>query len=207
MAVTFGQMVARILRETARDDSFQTSVQDAIVTAIKELEIEQYWLFEKNELLTLYEDTNSVILPIDFSSVSTARLLVGDTYFTEVYGFVPVTNHEIFNYARQQTTGVPFIWAIFSNQIFVYPWASGDYTIDLRYFYKDSSYPVNYTDTSIWLGDLTEDLTRYKALATFYRDSLQAEEKAQFYEAKAMQIINNRRTNNNQRQTINRLSI
>lgn len=207
MAVTFGQMAARIIRETARDDSFLESVYDSIITAIKELEIEQYWLFEKSELLTLYDNTNNVILPNDFSSVSTARLLVNDTYFTEVYGFTPVTNHEIFNYARQQTTGIPFIWAIFGNRIFVYPWSSGDYTIDLRYFYKDATYPVNYNDTSIWLEDLTEDLTRYKALATFYRDSLQAEEKSQFYEAKAMQIINNRRTNNNQRQTINRLSI
>lgn len=207
MAVTFGQMVARILRETARDDSFQQSVEDAIVTAIKELEIEQYWLFETDALLTLYENSNSITLPNDFSAVSTCRLLVGDTYYTEIYGFVPVTNHEIFNYARQQVTGIPFVWSIFSNQIYVYPWASGDYTVDLHYFYKDATYPVNYTDTSIWLGDLTEDLTRYKALAIFYRDSLQAEEKAQFYDAKATQIINNRRTNNNQRSTINRLSI
>lgn len=207
MAVTFGQLASRILQETARDNSFQTPVENAIITAIKELEREQYWLFETEATLSLAETTNNVVLPDNFAEVSTLRLLVGDTYYTEVYGFTPVTNHELFNYARQQTNGIPFIWTLYNNLIYVYPWASGDYTLDLRYFYKDTTYPSNYTDTSVWLQDLTEDLTRYKALAIFYRDSLQAEEKALYYENKAADSVANMRIRNNQRRTINRLSI
>lgn len=208
MAVTFGQMAARILRESARDVSFQTAVEDSIITAIKELEREQFWLFEKDTTLTLTANSDSVALPDDFVSLSTARLLVGTTYYTEVYGFVPVTNHEIYNYSRTQgQTGIPFCYAIFGNNLVVYPAAADDYPIDLRYFHKDETYPVNYNDTSIWLGDLTADLTRYKALAIFYRDELQGEEKAQFYEAKAAAAVNNLRMRSNQRQTVYRLSI
>lgn len=207
MAVTLGQLTARILRETARDVSFEQSVNDAIVTAIKELEREQYWLFETDTTLTLLENTNSVLLPPNFAEVSTLRLLYNGTYMTEVYGFTPVTNHEIFNFTRQDITGVPYMWAIYNDSIYVYPWAYADYQLDLRYFYKDTNYPTEYQDNSIWLGDLTEDLTRYKALAIFYRDSLQAEEKAMFYEQKAADSVANMRIRNNQRRTINRLSI
>lgn len=208
MSVTFGQLAARILRETARDISFQTAVEDSIITAIKELEREQLWLFEKDTTLTLTANSDSVALPDDFVALSTARLLVGTTYYTEVYGFVPVTNHEIYNYARTQgQTGIPFCYSLFGNNLVVYPGAADTYSIDLRYFHKDATYPSAYGDTSIWLGDLTADLTRYKSLAIFYRDELQAEEKAQYYEVKAQAAVNNLLIRNNQRQTINRLSI
>jgi hypothetical protein len=207
MAVTFGQMTARILRETSRDDTFIESVQDSIVTAIKELEIEQYWLFEKSASLTLFANTNSVILPLDFVSLSGIRILINGIYYAQGRGFNNVTSEEIFRFTIQDTSGIPYIWAIFNNQIYVHPYSIDDYTIEIFYFQKDPVYPVNYTDSSIWLGDMTEDLTRYKALAIFYRDTLQSEEKGQFYESKAIDIINNRRRNNNQRQVINKLSI
>jgi len=208
MAVTFGQLAARILRESARDISFQTAAEDAIISAIKELEREQYWLFETEATLTLVANTNLVALPDDFVALSSARLLVGTTYYTEVYGFVPVTNHQIFNEARiQGVTGIPFMYAIYNDNMVVYPWAAGDYEIDLHYFRKDLTYPVNYDDTSLWFGDLTADLTRYKALAMFYRDELQAEEKAQFYETKSLDAITQLTIRNNQRQTVYRLSI
>lgn len=207
MAVTLGQLTARILRETSRDSSFEPAVNDAIVTAIKELEREQFWLFETNTQLLLLSGNNSVALPTDFAESIVVRLIVNDIYMTEDSGFTPVTNYEIFGLTRQYVQGVPYMWAIYGNSIYVYPWADADYVVDLFYFQKDSVYPVNYTDTSLWLGDLTADLTRYKALTTFYRDSLQAEEKALYYENKANDIITNLRIRNNQRQTINRLSI
>lgn len=207
MAVTFGQMTDRILRETARDTSMDTGVQDAIITAIKELEREQYWLFEKEADLTLLEGFNNVALPNDFAEMSTLRLLIGDTYNTERFGFTLVTNHEIFNFVRQNTRGIPYMWSIFANSIYLFPVADSDYTLNIHYYYKDVTYPSLYSDTSIWLGDLTEDLTRYKALSIFYRDSLQAEEKALFYEQKANSSIGNMRIRNNQRLQINKLSI
>ena len=207
MAVTFGQMTLRILRETSRDASMEEGVQDAIVTAIKELEREQYWLFEKVGDIALLEGTDNVDLPADFAEMSTLRLLFNDTYRTQMFGFTPVTNHEIFNFVRQNNPGVPYMWSIYGDKIYVYPFASGDYTLNLHYYYKDTVYPSLFSDSSIWLDDLTEDLTRYKALAIFYRDSLQAEEKAMFYEQKADAAVSNMRIRNNQRLQINRLSI
>jgi hypothetical protein len=207
MAVTFGQMTLRILRETSRDASMEEGVQDAIVTAIKELEREQYWLFEKVGDIALLEGTDNVDLPTDFAEMSTLRLLFNDTYRTQMFGFTPVTNHEIFNFVRQNNPGVPYMWSIYGNKIYVYPFASGNYTLNLHYYYKDTVYPSLFSDSSIWLDDLTEDLTRYKALAIFYRDSLQAEEKAMFYEQKAENAVSNMRIRNNQRLQINRLSI
>lgn len=200
-------MTDRILRETARDVSMETGAQDAIVTAIKELEREQYWLFEKETNLDLLDGTDNTALPADFAEMANLRLLVNDTYRTQTFGFTPVTSYELFNYVRQYSAGVPYIWSIFANKIYVYPVASGDYTLNMHYYYKDVVYPSNYGDTSIWLGDLTEDLTRYKALANFYRDSLQAEEKSMYYDQKANTSIGNMRIRNNQRLQINRLSI
>lgn len=207
MAVTFGQMTDRILRETVRDISMETNVQDAIVTAIKELEREQYWLFEKETDLTLLDGTDNVNLPDDFAEMATLRINYNGTYRTQMFGFTPVTNHEIFDYARQAVSGLPYMWSIFANKIYVYPIADGDYILNMHYYYKDVAYPALYSDTSVWLDDLTEDLTRYKALSIFYRDSLQAEEKALFYEQKANSSIGNMRIRNNQRLQINRLSI
>lgn len=207
MAVTFGQMTDRILRETARDISMEAGVQDAIVTAIKELEREQYWLFEKETDLTLSEGVDNVLLPNDFAELSTLRLNNNGTYRTQMFGFTPVNNHEIFDYARQPVSGLPYMWALFANKIYVYPVPDGEYILNMHYYYKDIVYPSLYADTSLWLGDLTEDLTRYKALSIFYRDSLQAEEKALFYEQKANTSIGNMRIRNNQRLQINKLSI
>lgn len=208
MAVTLGQMTARILRESNRDDSFEVAVEDCIVTAIKELEREQFWLFEKSTVLNLLANDNAVDLPEDFCEVKNLRLLVGNCFFNQHTGFVPVTFNDLRDWERTQgLIGIPNQWALFANQIILAPYASDDYDLYLDYYYKDEDYPINYDDTSIWLGDLTADVTRYKALTNFYRDELQAEEKAMYYEARADSALTSLRIRNNQRKTINRLSI
>lgn len=208
MAVTIGQMIARILRETNRDDSFQISVQDAIITAIKELEKEQYWLFEKSDQLPVIPNTNTVPLPDDFVSLIDLRLIFNDVYYSSTNGFVGVTYNDMRSYQNiLNLSGMPNRWALYGNNIVLSPTPPDNYILDIDYYYKDVVYPVNYDDTSVWLGDLTEDLTRYKALANFYRDTLQAEEKAMFYINRAQEFITNMNIRNNTRQRINRLSI
>jgi hypothetical protein len=208
MAVTFGQLAARILQETNRDSTFEISVENAIITAIKVLEREQYWLFETSTQLILSAGVNNVVLPIGFSEINKLRLLVNTTFKTARNGFVPVTFNDLQDYqVLLNYQGIPNQWAIYNNSIYVSPFPDSDYVLYMDYYYKDPVYPVAYEDTSIWFGDLTQDLTRYYAMYVFYRDTLQAEEKAQYYGMAAQEFINNMRIRNNQRQIINRLSI
>jgi hypothetical protein len=206
--LTLGEMTSRILNETSRDSSLTTNVQNALVTAIKELEQEQFWFFETNTQLTLEANTNSVILPANFNSLGTLRLLIGTTYFSDASGFTMTTPHRMRQLQRiLNQPGRPYCYALYGDSIMVHPYPNDTYTLDMDYYCKDVTYPVVYGDNSIWFDDQTQDLTRYKALAIFYRDTLQSEENANVYEAKAAQSLSFLRAKNNKREVITRLSI
>lgn len=206
-------MTQLILRETFRDSSFSTDVQNAIVSAIKMLEFEQLWLFETSAQLSLVGDglTNSVNLPADFSSMASVRLLDDTTYYTQDSGFRGITSNEMQTIQRTTSqVGLPFCWALFENTIQVYPYP-GDattYILDIQYFRNDGGvYPSNPSDTSIWFGDLTQDLTRYLAKSIFYGDTLQDEANSGANYNKYTTVLGRLRTRNSQRQQTNTLSI
>jgi hypothetical protein len=229
MALTFGQMTSQILSETYRDASFSTQVQNAIVSAIKELEIEELFINSKFALIPVLPRTNVVPLPADFISVLQLNLLIGTgtspdgsppspppppplqpgTYsvINASSGFSECTFYDLQTYRYQfWENGTPGRWALFGNDLYLHPWADNYYWIDMWYYYRDN-YPVYPQDTSIWLDDFTQDVTRYKARGIFYRDSLQSPELAASEFEKAGVALSQLRLRNSQRSTINNLSM
>ena len=68
MAATYGQMRDQILMETNRlgNPVFVIEVQNALVSAVKELEIEQIFLNQKYTQLSIAQNQFMVPLPEDF---------------------------------------------------------------------------------------------------------------------------------------------
>jgi hypothetical protein len=222
MALTFGQMTAQILLETYRDDSFSTQVQNAIVSAIKELETEELFINQKFAVLTVPEQIFKVPLPEDFISVLTMTLVnnKGNSVYTAATGFKETTMFELITYRdqfnsfasdgfNQSQFGIPGMWALYENDIHIWPAPapnSGGSLLHLYYYFRDGTYPVEPDDTSIWMDDFTQDVTRYTARGIFYRDSLQSPELAASDMQKAQDALSRLKIRNSQRENMNNLS-
>jgi hypothetical protein len=212
MALTFGQMTAQILAETYRDDSFSTAVQNAIVSAIKELETEELFLNQKFAPILVPDQTFIIPLPEDFISVLVLTLAntEGRSIYTAAQGFKETTFYELQTYKNQSyiNEGIPGMWALYENNIHIYPApAVGDnYILQLFYYFRDGTYPSNPNDTSIWMDDFTQDVTRYTARGIFYRDSLQSPELAASDMQKAQDALARLKIRNSQRENLNNLS-
>ena len=225
MALTFGQMVDQILMETNRTGNaiFTTEVQNAVVSAIKELETEELFLNQKFVVLPIDPFQFIIPLPEDFVSVLLMNLVDQDhnSIYTAATGFKETTMFELETYRNQfngqfgQVQGLPGYWALYENSIHMYPAASNDgHFLNLFYYYRDGSYPANYTEpgqgsynaTSIWLGDFTQDVTRYTARGIFYRDSLQSPELAASDMQKAQDALSRLKIRNSQRENLNNMS-
>jgi hypothetical protein len=93
----------------------------------------------------------------------------------------------------------------------------------MQYYIRDGYYPIdnpvadpqapqvpwddtNYNLTSIWLGDFTQDVTRYTARKIFYRDSLQSPELGAIEDQKKLDALSQLRVRNSQRSTTQYMS-
>lgn len=213
MATTFGGMTERILAETYRDPSFTTQVQNAIVSAIKELETEQLFINQKYVQLTLNPGTESTLLPNDFISVLTMTLSYpnGNSVFSQANGFKETTFYELVTFRDTQIYqyGIPGYWALYNDFLHVWPMpaqSSDGFTVNMWYYFRDGYYPSQPNDYSIWFGDFTEDVTRYTARGIFYRDSLQSPELAASDMQKAQDALARLKIRNSQRENLNNLS-
>ncbi len=216
MALTFGQMTDQILMETNRTGNpiFQIEVQNAIVSAIKELETEELFLNQKYVQLSVADNQFIIPLPEDFVSVLLIKLLSGtggDTVYTSADGFKETSFWDLQTYKNRFGLiqyGIPAWWALYETDIHVWPapaMNSPGYLLDLFYYYRDGTYPTQYNDTSIWMGDFTQDVTRYTARGIFYRDSLQSPELAASDMQKAQDALARLKIRNSQRENLNNL--
>ncbi len=217
MALTYSEMAQQILSETFRDQSFLPNVNNAIISAIKELEIQELFINQTSVQLVLPQNAFFVQLPPDFISMLMVTLQVngsgppgstGVTIYTEATGFKEITFYTLQTYQYQYNYNIPCNpgnWALYKDQIWVYPQAQQDYQLNLFYYYRDP-YPVLPNDVSIWMGDFTQDCCRYKAKEIFYRDTLQSEELAMTNQAKYMDALQVLKLRNSQRENINTLS-
>lgn len=218
MAVNFGQLIQQILDDTNRDAStllngsgtstYKTAVGRAIVTAIKYMESNLYWAFRKNAVVTILDQTDSISLPPDFSSLITIQFSIGNTLYSLREGFTNVTFEDLLSYYNNSAEqGIPRKYAVFNNTLYVYPLASGDTPFTIYYYEKDEFYPAVDEDTSIWFSDETVDLVRMKAMERFYHDTLQSSEIANTYALAVVDFEKNLMRKNNLRQNYNTLSI
>ncbi len=198
---TLGELQQRILYETNRDiNTYGLGVNNAILSAIKYLEFNHPWLFQKQTSFTIPQYDNSAVLPSDFSSVIALNYIQGTQVYGLREGFQGITYAELSDYYNlTNQIGQPMKWALYNQNVYIYPKAQSDIVFNLIYNYKDATYPTNPTDTSIWFSYDTIDMCRYKALEIFYRDTLQAPEIAQRYYAAYADFQKNLITRNNYR--------
>ncbi len=218
MALTFGQMTDQILMETNRTGNpvFVTEVQNAIVSAIKELETEELFLNQTFVEIAVPDEEFIIPLPEDFISVLTMTLLngAGNVIYTAATGFKETTMYELITYRNRyagsnNNQGMPGYWALYGNDVHIWPApaiGSDGYLLQLYYYYRDGDYPTEYDDTSIWLDDFTQDVTRYTARGIFYRDSLQSPELAASDMKKAQDALARLKIRNSQRENLNNMS-
>lgn len=209
MAITLGNLKTRILYETNKSgDEFDYGVNNAIVTAIKYMEQIHPWVFSKSASLTILATTNAVNLPGDFNRLLDAKYFIGNCSYGSRAGFNSIPYDELFNlFSNTAESGYPTKYAIYGNQLYVYPVTNSDTPILINYNYKDEFYPETDSDSSVWFDDQTVDCVRNKALEIFYRDTLQSPEIANSYIPIFQDYSNTLIRKNNKRSVFNLLSI
>jgi hypothetical protein len=219
MAVTLGALKTRILYETNNTSAdFDTGVTNAIITAIKFMEMTHPWVFTKTGVITILEGKNSVSLPADFNQLLDAKYTIPNDPITNpggspvLYGtrqgFTIMSfadlNSKIWSTAE---AGYPCRYAVYGAVLYVYPYVSANVPITIDYNYKDAFYPATDNDTSVWFDDQTVDVVRNKALEIFYRDTLQSPEISNSYVPVFENYSNALKSKNNKRLIYNTLSV
>jgi hypothetical protein len=233
MALNFGQMTDQILTETFTEPfPAQTqAVQNAIVTAIKELEVQHMFFNQKDAYLLVEPYQTTIPLPEDFINAITITLILppqpplppypeplptppppppyhgGETIYTEGRGFQNVTLRDLKVFREYfSLRGTPGKWALYNTNIEIHPEPNAFYYMHLYYYYRDGTYPTQDIDTSIWMGDFTQDVTRYRAEAIFYRDFLQNLDFAQSAMARSDDALDKLKSRSSDRSTIYNMS-
>lgn len=212
MAVTLGSVITTILTETNRDSAtYGSMVQDSILTAIKYLEAEHPYVFEKVGTITITATNNSATLPTDLSQLLNAyytSINITNVVFGSYQGFTQISYNDLISlFATVGQSGAPENYALFAGSLWVFPNTSSDIQITLSYYYKDMAYPAVSTDTSIWFGDFTIDCIIAKATEDFYRYALQTPDLADRYMMSFKDFVQNLQSRTNQRQVLTQLSI
>lgn len=222
MADNFGTLTAQILYELERDvQTYGIAVQRAILSALNYIEEEAYWLLEKEENFTILDSSNVAPLPADFNQLYYVRYLFGNRYYGMTQGFKGIVWSDFLSYRDLIYNSQPQKYSIWANNFYIYPYADGNISFSMYYYYTDSARPTFDTITntfiyenqnastyeSVWFDRRTIDAVRYKALEIMYRDVLQTPEMSQSYKIAYEEFIANLIIKNNQRQNINILSI
>lgn len=190
MAVTLATMRNRILNDSERDSStFSTYVDQKIVAAIKFYERKgRLWFLESNSTsLTLAAAASTTTLPTNFSKLTRVRVLRGGVYISDPDGLEMLSYDELKRRSKDTNiTDAPYYCALYGRSTLkFYPTADQEYTLDVDYILKDTSYPSGDADTSVWMDNESEDMIYYKASAGFWGDVLHDEVKRQEFETLA----------------------
>lgn len=154
---------------------YDTQVDDAIRSALRNRRGAEFWFLEKTDTITLTSATNSVSLPSDFANPISFRLSSGGVWKGQKNGFQFISYNKLeTEYLQSVTlaTGIPAYCAVLNTTIYTDKLASSSLTIQCRYYRKDASLPTDDTDTSVWFDD-GYDVIRADAMLLFKRESQQ----------------------------------
>jgi len=208
MAVTFGTLIERMLYETNKSaNDFETGIKNAIVSALIYMESNHPWLLSKAGDVIISEGTRATDLPDDLNTLITAQYNIGTVINGDRQGFLQLSFNELINlFNNTSESGYPTRYAVFGDQLYVYPYTNTDTTVTLYYNYTDTTYPAVDSDTSVWFDDKLVDGVRYKALEIFYRDTLQTPELGNVYTAITRNFEDTLKKRNNYRDRNNLLN-
>lgn len=154
----YGTMIGRVLEDVARDDI--TSVAStAILTAIKHYEGTRFWFNEGRSTRSTASGTEYYAVPSDFKDLDSLTITVNSwTYQLNQRSYDELEDSYVSNTTY---TGYPTDYAIYQEQIRLYPIPNGTYTLTMSYQRTLGTLSVS-ADTNAWMVE-GEDLIRSRA--------------------------------------------
>lgn len=171
-------MTVATMREQIKSDLvivgtiYDTQIDAAILSALRQLRIRKFWFLETLADLTLASGANSLTLPTNFAAPDTFDIISGGSRFTDgdSFDFLSLENLRAKYWTSNPvTTGTPVACAVSNRTLYFSHIANQEYTIPAIYSAKDVG-TLAAGDTSIWFDD-GYDVVRSMAQYIFKRDS------------------------------------
>ena len=170
----FGTMTTRILDELNRTD-LTSQAQSAIQTSIKFYENRRFWFTEGRATASTTSGTQYYALPTDFLDIDSITITVNsNTYKLTLRLYDRLEDWFV---ASSTYTGQPTDFAIYQEQIRLYPVPNGTYTLTISYHKKLTALSGD-TDTNAWMVQ-GEELIRNHAEGLLYLGKLRDFDAAQ----------------------------
>lgn len=156
--MTLGTMKARIADELARSD-LTTQIQSEIQSAINHYKHRRFLFNELEATSVTVKDEEFIAAPADMIEIDQFRVTISN----RTYPLDPVAYGEITDVDETLYSGHPVRYALYNQQIRLYPTPNDAYPLIISYLTEFG--PLNQdTDTNAWMDD-GEELIRERARA------------------------------------------
>ncbi len=127
---TYGTMQTRIADEIKRTD-LTAQIQSAILSAIEFYKTDRFWWNESRSTAATVASQEYYGLPADFLSLD----FIGVTVSSRYYQLTPKSAHEMdsINWGAGTYTGYPAYFALYENNLRLYPIPNAVYTLTIAY--------------------------------------------------------------------------
>lgn len=196
MADDYGSMQTRIEDEIeGGGTALQSQIQLAILSAIKHYSKERWYFTETSTTFSTVAGTQEYNLPSDFKGMQRVRLTYTSGTFWEI-------DYHDFDYVNSITTintvkGPPQIYAIWGQQLILYPIPDQVYTVT-EYYEQQLTALSNSSDTNAWMVD-GEELIRNRAKWDIYSSVIHEASEAAVCKALEQEAYIQLRSSNTQR--------
>jgi hypothetical protein len=203
MADDYSTLQTRIANELNRTD-LSTEIQDAIQSAVAFYSGEHFYFSEKRAYRIISEDDEFVGLPDDFEDFIILTITVDNNYKYKLY---PRTFQWIEDtQTNPDWTSRPTDFALWNDQIRLYPISDGSYTLNLAYHSSQSSLSAN-ADSNGWTTVMDgEELIRLHAKVDILENIIRGQEaiiEARLYRGREAETLKMMREKTTMRLTTN----
>ena len=178
----YGTMQARIASELRRQ-RLSDEIKDAIQAAIKLAEVDRFYFNEARAFADTSNGKTYYALPSNFQNMESLTITVNNSKYPldpKTFQFLDEVDIGVSN------TGTPIWYAIYNQQLRLYPVPDDTYQLNIAYQKKLDELSED-TDTNEWMTD-AEVMIRQSAKAIVLRDVIRGQSamaEAQTYDAAA----------------------
>lgn len=173
--MTYGDMQTRIATEIVRDN-VNTEIKSAIQSAIKHYEIERFWFNETTATSSTAVNQDRYPVPLDLIELDTLKVMVNGEYWPLERRDWPYVND------GYNTNGPPTDFAIYRDELYLYPTPDAVYTLTMAYVKSLSTLTAD-SDTNEWMTK-AEILIRSRAKYDLFTDLIRDYESAAVMQVK-----------------------
>lgn len=168
---TYGTMQTRIADEIKRTD-LTSQIQLAILSAVNFYKTDRFWWNESRSDASTVADQEYYGLPADFLALD----FIGVTVSSRYYQLVPKSAHEIdeINWGAGTYTGYPAYFALYENNLRLYPIPNAVYTLRIAYLKQLTALSAS-ADSNEWTVT-AEELIRLHAKADLLENVIRGPE-------------------------------